>query len=98
MTRETETNASRSKTWRNWSGSQSCRPHVVSCPRTEQELAAVIRRAAHGVRATGAGHSFSALVPTDQTLLDLAHLSGVTQVVGEVAQVTCGSGTRLHDL
>lgn len=98
MTREMKTNTSRPKTWRNWSGSQSCRPHVVSCPRTEQELAAIIRQATNGIRVTGAGHSFSALVPTDQTLLNLTHLSGVTQVAGEVAQVTCGSGTRLHDL
>lgn len=70
----------------------------MGCPQSEQDLAAVVRRASKGVRVTGAGHSFSALVPTDQTLLNLAHLSGVARVDGELAQVTCGGGTQLHDL
>jgi FAD-linked oxidoreductase len=61
-------------------------------------LAAIIRAASPGVRVVGAGHSFSPLVPTNQTLLSLEHLSGITQVDAAQRQVTCGGGTRLHDL
>src|SRR5690606_40745767 len=44
------------------------------------------------------GHSFSALVPTDQTLLSLARLRGVENVATTTGQADVLGGTRLSQL
>lgn len=87
--------AARPLPWRNWSGGQSCEPAARIAPASEDELASMIRSAAAPVRAVGAGHSFSALVPTDGTLVTLDRLSGVISHDAATHQAGIWGGTRL---
>lgn len=81
--------------WTNWSGSQRCEPRVRIAPKNEAELSEVIAAAKGPVRPVGAGHSFTALVPTDDTIISLARLSGVAAHESEPMQTRIGAGTRL---
>jgi L-gulonolactone oxidase len=61
--------------WTNWAGNQSAAPLQIHRPRTEEELVAVVRRAAERgerVKAVGSGHSFTSIALTDGHLVDLA--------------------------
>src|SRR5512145_1282117 len=53
--------------WRNWSGIQHSYPENRWAPASEEELAAAIVSQKAPIRAVGAGHSFTALVPTSGT-------------------------------
>ena len=73
-------------TWTNWVGNQSCRPSAVAAPTSEQEIAALVARAAEQglhVRAAGGGHSFTPVVTTDGLLLDLRGLGGIRTIDAE---------------
>ena len=59
--------------WSNWSGSVTA-PAEVARPQSEDELAALVRRAGK-VRATGAGHSFMPLCQSDELILGLDRLA-----------------------
>jgi FAD/FMN-containing dehydrogenase len=61
--------------WHNWSGSVVAQPAQIAAPRSEDELAAIVRGATR-VRAVGAGHSFSPLCATEGTLVRLDGLDG----------------------
>src|SRR5882672_3779588 len=63
--------------WHNWSGSVVAAPARIAAPRSEDELAAVVRGATR-LRAAGAGHSFAPLCATDGTLVRLDGLDGDT--------------------
>src|ERR1700757_4748011 len=63
--------------WHNWSGAQVCIPAARLAPNDEAELAGMLKAAKGSVRAVGSGHSFSALVPTDGTLLSLSSMNGL---------------------
>ena len=63
--------------WHNWSGGQACVPDARLAPADEGQLADMVRAATGTVRAVGSGHSFSALVPTEGTLISLANMSGI---------------------
>ena len=84
--------------WRNWSGIQACQPTTWQVPGTEDELADLMRRAPGPIRCVGAGHSFTALVPTPGTLLSLDRLSGLRShsLKDGYGQATLGAGTRLQ--
>ncbi|MGN6498390.1 MAG: D-arabinono-1,4-lactone oxidase [Tsuneonella sp.] len=60
--------------WSNWSGSVRTEARVLR-PRTEGELARIIREA-NTVRPTGAGHSFMPLCATGDVVVSLADLEG----------------------
>lgn len=86
-------------TWRNWSGAVTCRPHGIERPADEDGVRAAIA-AAHErggvVRPVGAGHSFTPLCATGDTLLSLDRLAGVHDIDG--TRVRVGAGTRLGTL
>jgi FAD-linked oxidoreductase len=84
--------------WRNWSGSQQCLPAARIAPATVAELQELIASGKGVVRAVGAGHSFSALVPTDGTIVSLSRLSGVLSHDSEALQATLWAGSRLGDI
>jgi L-gulono-1,4-lactone dehydrogenase len=66
-----------SREWRNWAREQRCRPAALERPRSREELAeAVARAAASGqpVRAAGSGHSFTGIALTEGTMLRLDRL------------------------
>ncbi|MFB9832303.1 D-arabinono-1,4-lactone oxidase [Actinoallomurus acaciae] len=87
--------------WRNWAGNQSfhCR-RIVRARGVEDVVAAVGEEAARGgaVRAAGAGHSFTPVVQTDGTLLDISAMSGVVEVDGSRSRARVRAGTRLADI
>ncbi len=81
--------------WRNWSGIARCHPAAQPVPASEDEVAALLRAGTGPVRCAGAGHSFTALVPTPGTLLSLDRLSGIVHADPATRRVTVGAGTRI---
>lgn len=84
--------------WRNWSGGQSARPAGRFAPASEAELIDFLRGTSGPVRAVGAGHSFSPLVPTDGHLMVFDRMVGLIDANKETLQGTFGAGTRLADM
>ncbi|MFT7687929.1 MAG: FAD-linked oxidoreductase [Candidatus Azotimanducaceae bacterium] len=82
--------------WTNWAGNQSCVPAFRLSPETEDELVSNLKQAKGVVRAVGSGHSFSAVVPTDDTLISTDLLNGLVRFDGEKMQATLLAGTRLN--
>src|SRR5512142_2357333 len=91
------TNAKGDLVWRNWSGIQHSYPELRVSPKSEDELANILKTAPAPIRAVGAGHSFMPLVPTDGTLLTLDQIDGVMDVDAN-GIATVHAGTRLGDL
>ena len=90
--------AARHLPWRNWSGSQQCLPTARVAPASVAELQELVAGAEGVVRAVGAGHSFTALVPTDGTIVSLSRLSGVLSHDPGTLQATLWAGSRLGDI
>lgn len=84
--------------WINWAGNQSCIPSWRIAPASEDELVSALKAAKGVVRAVGAGHSFSGVVPTDDTLISTDLLSGLVSHDVEKKQATLLAGTRMHDM
>lgn len=84
--------------WRNWSGAQSCLPLQRLAPQNLDELVQVLRQAPSKIRPVGSGHSFSALVPTDGTLLSLSHFSGLLGHDAQTLQAEFGGGTPMAQM
>ncbi|MDZ4690351.1 D-arabinono-1,4-lactone oxidase [Terricaulis sp.] len=83
--------------WRNWSGSVTARPARLATPRTEAELADIIR-AASKVRVVGAGHSFMPLCETDGALVSLSELEGAVESSADRSRVWAPAGWSLAKL
>jgi FAD-linked oxidoreductase len=83
--------------WRNWSGLQQAQPALTVQPADEQELATLVRDAEQ-LRVVGAGHSFTALVPTAGTLVSLDRLTGLIDHDDERQRARLWAGTRLHEV
>ena len=84
--------------WRNWSGSQQCFPEFRKAPSSVAELQEIITSSKGVIRPVGSGHSFSALVPTDDTLVSLSRMSGIVDHNPDKLQATIQGGTRLGDI
>ena len=87
--------------WRNWAGNQRCVPVVVERPGTEDELVAIVQRAAEAgrtVKAVGAGHSFTSIACTDGTQIDLSGYQRVLHVDQVRMQVTVQAGITVAAL
>ena len=87
--------------WSNWSGSVRCRPRQMLSPGSEEEVVAIVRRAADDgqtVRVTGTGHSFTPLCASDDVLLSLDRLSGIESVDTAAGRAWIRAGTKIHDL
>jgi FAD-linked oxidoreductase len=84
--------------WRNWSWIASSYPAARSAPETEAALADLLPKTPAPIRPVGAGHSFTALVPTSGTLLSLDGLHGLAGHDPATHQATAWAGTRLGDL
>jgi FAD-linked oxidoreductase len=82
--------------WRNWSGIQHSYPQARLAPADEAELARALVSTPSPIRAVGAGHSFTGLVPTNGTLVSLDSIAGVVGWDGDQAIVK--AGTRLGAL
>ncbi len=84
--------------WSNWSGSATSYPAKRAAPKSVDELLSILTRGPAPVRPVGSGHSFTALVPTDGTLLTLDGMAGLVSHDAEKQQATIRGGTRLADL
>ena len=79
--------------WQNWSGNQSARPRDLAYPATEDALKQLLAATTGTVRAFGGSHSFSGVVPTDDTLVSLEAMAGLRGRDGDVLHF--GAGTRI---
>lgn len=87
--------------WQNWSGGVWCVPQARLAPQSEAELGellAAVARTPGPLRPVGAGHSFSALAPTDGTLLSLDALQGMHAFSEGRGEAEVYGGTRLSRL
>ena len=84
--------------WANWSGNQTAYPAARVAPASEDDLAATLRGGATPLRVVGAGHSFTALVPTEGTLISLDGFTGITGHDDTALTATIRTGTRLGAL
>jgi FAD-linked oxidoreductase len=84
--------------WSNWSGNQVSYPAERARPRNIDALTKLLKESDGKIRAVGAGHSFSGLVPTNETLLSMARFRGISNINTETKEVTAGAGTRLAAL
>jgi FAD/FMN-containing dehydrogenase len=86
--------------WTNWVGNQTCTPAEIAAPASEEEVAErVVSAAARGlhVRAAGAGHSFTPVVPTDGLLLDLRGLPRIRSIDPDRRRVVVGPATTVGE-
>ena len=83
--------------WTNWVGNQSFAADVAT-PGSEAEVVEHVRRAlatGTGIRAAGAGHSFTPIVETDGSVLELGRMRGVTHIDATRRRVTALPGTTV---
>ncbi|WP_180073308.1 MULTISPECIES: D-arabinono-1,4-lactone oxidase [unclassified Acinetobacter] len=83
--------------WENWSGAQKSIPKSFTQPKNLEQLMEVVQSQPK-IRMVGAGHSFSPLAKTTDTLVSLDHLKGILDIDAERCQSTVQAGTRLFDL
>ena len=84
--------------WKNWSGNQKCFPSQRLAPASIGELQSLIQNTQGRIRAVGAGHSFSELVPTDETLLSIRRLAGLKGVDTANKTASIYAGTILKEI
>ncbi|WP_028079466.1 D-arabinono-1,4-lactone oxidase [Solimonas soli] len=84
--------------WHNWSGAQACIPFARLAPKSEDELAEAVRNAVGTIRPVGASHSFSALVPTDGTLISMPYFTGLLAHDTGKMQSEFGGGTPMSTM
>ncbi len=87
--------------WRNWTGDQLCTPAALERPRSVEELsAALVRAGSRGsrVRAVGAGHSFSEIACSEDTLVSLQRMADVLDVDGSSGLVRVQAGITIGAL
>ncbi|MFT4230914.1 MAG: D-arabinono-1,4-lactone oxidase [Microbacterium sp.] len=85
--------------WQNWGRSAKVHPQRVERPATTDAVQRAVQAATRrglGVKAVGAGHSFTGIAVAPGVLLDLSDLSGLISVDQERARVRLLAGTRLH--
>jgi FAD-linked oxidoreductase len=85
--------------WTNWVGNQTFAAEVAA-PASEAEVVECVRRAiaaGTGVRAAGAGHSFTPVIETTGTVLTTDDLRGITHIDSARRLVTALPGTRVGE-
>lgn len=89
-------------TWRNWSGALSCAPAATVRAHDEtaiERAVAAAREGGHGpIRVPGTGHSFTPIVITDGTMIDIDGHAGVMAADAGTGLVRVRAGTKICDL
>ena len=88
-------------TFKNWDDTLECSPKAFYQPSTEAEVIDIVREVEsrhQTLRAFGAGHSWSPLVPTSDALINLDNLSSILSVDPATRRVTTQAGIRLKQL
>jgi FAD-linked oxidoreductase len=89
----------RTRMWRNWAGNQRVSPVRLVTPRSADEVAAAVRRAAEDgltVRMTGTGHSFTGAAIAEGVLLRPNGLTALRSVDTASGLVTAEAGLPLQ--
>ncbi len=81
--------------WSNWSGNQSSSPTARLLPQNTAELSQMIKDSKQRIRLVGAGHSFSGLVPTNESLMSLAYFTGISNIDTQNKQFDVSANTFL---
>jgi len=89
------TSPKRQINWRNWGGNQSSQPGHIAAPRSEDDVVNLLRTTRGSVRPVGSGHSWSGLVPTNDTLITLDRLNGLISHDADTKQAEVWAGTKL---
>lgn len=87
--------------WTNWSGSVTATPRQIVKPVSIDELAHLMKmygRDERHVRVVGAGHSFTPIAQSDDILMSLENLQGVTSINAGQNIATVRGGTWLKTL
>ncbi len=84
--------------WTNWSGNQSNSAAKLIQPRNEDELREIVINSAGPIRVAGSGHSFTPIVSTNGTIINLDHMGGVISTDPANLRATVRAGGRLRDL
>lgn len=84
--------------WINFGGNQICYPKNRIVAKNEEQIVEVMKNTPGVIRAVGSSHSWSALVPTDDTLVATDLLSGLVGHNTKKMQAEVYGGTRLHTL
>lgn len=85
----------------NWSGTVTSRPSAWARPRTEEEVAALVRevRGRGGrLKVCGARHSWSSIAAGDDLQVELGGLAEVIEIDRRAMRVRAGAGCPLHVL
>lgn len=82
--------------WVNWAGNHACTPRLRHAPTTEDEVASILKHSTGIVRPVGASHSFSAVVPTDDTFITTDLLKGLVGHNPDTLETELMAGTRMH--
>lgn len=93
--------ATDSHQWQNWGGNQSFTYAKAVAAAGDGDVVDAVRDAAahrHGLRVTGSGHSFTPIVETEHTLLDISALSGVVTADPATLRATVRAGTPLSEV
>ncbi|MEL6861600.1 MAG: D-arabinono-1,4-lactone oxidase [Pseudomonadota bacterium] len=81
--------------WMNWSGAQRSTPKQLASPQSLSDLSDLIANSEDRIRPRGSGHSFSGLVPSEGTILDVSYFSGLNGYDERAGIATFGAGTTL---
>ncbi len=93
--------ARKNEDWANWAQTAHCRPEYSFYPQHAEDLATIVRFASETgkkLRVVTSGHSWSALVPTDDILVYAGALNKVTMDLSDADQprvvVECGATVK----
>jgi D-arabinono-1,4-lactone oxidase/FAD binding domain-containing protein len=87
--------------WSNWAGNQTAEVSELLRPGSEDELTSSVLDQVKRGRKTGAAgslHSFSRIVPADDTIIDMTGVSGLIEADRSTQTATVLAGTRLKEL
>ena len=87
--------------WSNWDHSVKCRPRAIERPASANEVVDIVNRSIEAkttVRTFGAGHSWSPLVATEGTLVNLDNLCSVLSADRDTGKVVVEGGIRLRQI
>ena len=84
------------KPWMNWSGLRKATPKQLATPKSVLEVAEILKTSPTPIRPVGSGHSFTALVPSEGTIVDISAMSGLQKHDSEAQTASLGAGTRLQ--
>jgi len=83
--------------WKNWSGNQICYPQHKYAPTSVDALKEIILSSKGSIRSVGSGHSFSELIPTNDSLVSIRRLNGLKTVNPIQKTASFLAGTTLSE-